>query len=348
MRTDRLNIDGLDLDLTGLCILPGLVNAHDHLEFALFPRLGQGPYQNAAEWARDVYRPDENPVRSHLAIPKPLRLFWGGLRNLLAGVTTVSHHNPYDPAFDDNFPVRVVKQFGWAHSFAFSPDIAECFAATPAGAPFIVHLAEGVDVGSAAEIHRLDQAGALGPRTVLVHAVGFSQDGWALVRERGASIVWCPSSNLFTLGQTLPARELLGNGIPLALATDSPLTAQGDLIDEIVLAAAHAGVRLECMVPLVTTSSAQMLRLNGRERDFIVAEAFGSPPDLVVIDGGVRLISVALMERCAPAIARQWSRIQLAGRPPVLVPFDIPKLVAQAQAALGSDTLFLGGRRVVS
>src|SRR5439155_12475835 len=32
------------VDVRGCVILPGLINAHDHLEFNLFPRLGRGPY----------------------------------------------------------------------------------------------------------------------------------------------------------------------------------------------------------------------------------------------------------------------------------------------------------------
>ena len=39
------------LDLSGFLILPGLINAHDHLEFALF-RLGKGPYRNFVEMGR--------------------------------------------------------------------------------------------------------------------------------------------------------------------------------------------------------------------------------------------------------------------------------------------------------
>src|ERR1700676_3172223 len=81
------------LDLAGHLILPGLINAHDHLEFSLYPRLGRGPYPNAGAWARDIYKPTKSPIAEHLRVPKDTRLLWGGLKNLLSGVTTVCHHN---------------------------------------------------------------------------------------------------------------------------------------------------------------------------------------------------------------------------------------------------------------
>ncbi|HXP85555.1 MAG TPA: hypothetical protein VN841_12585 [Bryobacteraceae bacterium] len=192
-----------ELELSGLEILPGLTNAHDHLQFALFPRLGSGPYPNATAWARDIYHPEHEPVRSQLRVPKRLRLLWGGLRNLLCGVTTVGHHDPYDSVFDDDFPVEVVKHCGWAHSLEFSPDVRERSDATPPGAPFVIHLGEGTDDGAAQELFRLHELGTLDRRTVLVHAVGLSRAGWELVAQTGASVIWCPRSNLFTLGRTL-------------------------------------------------------------------------------------------------------------------------------------------------
>src|ERR1700722_9002001 len=41
------------VDLSGYLVMPGLVNAHDHLQFALFPRLGDPPYRNSVEWGEE-------------------------------------------------------------------------------------------------------------------------------------------------------------------------------------------------------------------------------------------------------------------------------------------------------
>lgn len=205
------------LDMRGCLILPGLINAHDHLEFNLFPRLGHGPYPNAGAWARDIYHPTQSPVREHLRVPLPTRLCWGAVKNLLSGVTTVCHHNPYNPhVFSRNFAVRVPKRFGWAHSLEFSPDLTERFRRTPGDWPFVLHLGEAVDRGGRAEILKLKELGALDHRTVLVHAVALGRQGLQLAREKGASLVWCPSSNIFILGRTLerPASRERGPDSP--------------------------------------------------------------------------------------------------------------------------------------
>src|SRR5260370_32531861 len=77
-----------EVDLGGRPVLPGMVNAHDHLDFSTFPPLGSPPYTSVYDWAADVDAGHgDRRVAAALAVPLPDRLLLGGLRNLLAGVT---------------------------------------------------------------------------------------------------------------------------------------------------------------------------------------------------------------------------------------------------------------------
>ena len=112
------------------------------------------------------------------------------------------------------------------------PDLCAKFQATPRNVPFILHAAEGLDENSADEIFALDRMQALDDRTVLVHGLGLTSDGISLLNRRGAALVWCPTSNQFLFGQTR-RWESLATINNLVLGSDSPLTAAGDLLDEI-------------------------------------------------------------------------------------------------------------------
>jgi cytosine/adenosine deaminase-related metal-dependent hydrolase len=331
---------GAEMNLDGYARMPGLINAHDHLEFNLFPKLGRGGYRNAAEWARDIHHPERPPVREQLRVPKAVRLWWGGLKNLLSGVTTVCHHNPYEPeVFGPEFPVRVVRRMTWAHSMTFQPRLAP----RRAGWPFVIHCGEGVDAEARREVEALDAAGALDSRTAIVHGVGLTRAGIELMRRRGASVIWCPTSNLGMLGRTL-SRTVLGSGLPIALATDSALSAPVDLIDELTVA--RRFVSAARAHEMVTSAPARILRLPERNDDWIAIHIETGAVALVAIGGRVRLISPELARQLPRAEQRRFQRLHVEGRAPVLVDADVARLRRAAAKYLGSD-LRLAGKRIL-
>lgn len=352
-----------EISLEGCLILPGLINSHDHLEFNLFPRLGRGPYPNFEKWADDIFHPESSPIREHLSIPKPVRLWWGGVKNLLSGVTTVCHHNAYEEAiFGADFPVRVVKRYGWAHSLRFGKDIREAFLATPPGAPFIIHLAEGSDKRSGDEIFDLDCLHALDFRTVIIHGVGLTEHGRELLRQRGAGLVWCPTSNRFTLGTTLdPSTQVRSDRV--SLGSDSALTAEGDLLDEI-RAAYSEGMDPRQIYAMVTRTASNILRLRNGEgtlqpgsiadlvvvkwRDLTPAETLLTMRlesiEMVMVSGKPHMVSAKTALSCPPDLLDGFEDIEVEGTS-CFVRAPIGELLKDPRAQLGTN-FRLAGKKV--
>ncbi len=265
---------GLAIDLRDHLIFPGLINAHDHLQLNAIPALAhEQPFANSYDWI-DAFethrrRPD---VAAAAAVAKETRFRHGGLKNLVAGTTTVAHHDPWDDSFDrPDFPVGVVRRYGWSHSLRlgaqhangapqYGPDVRASHAATAPDVPWIIHLAEGTDAVACAELASLDAMGCLAANTVIVHGTGLTTADVESVIGRGAAVVWCPSSNVGMLGRTLDPRRLATAG-RLALGTDSRLSGSRDILDELRTAAAQSDLSHLEILRLVTSGAARVLRL---------------------------------------------------------------------------------------
>jgi cytosine/adenosine deaminase-related metal-dependent hydrolase len=313
------------IDLDGACVFPGLINAHDHLELNHFgPLRPRAAYTNASDWIDDlapIVR-DDPRVRQNVAHPLKWRLFVGGLKNILSGVTTVAHHNPRYREIRDGFPVHVLKKYRWAHSFYLQGKpvgakgerggVTEHAAAAPVAEPFMVHLGEGVDDRARAELAALESGGGLRANTVLVHGVAITAEEWRRAIGAGASLVWCPASNEYLFGSTVKARRFI-DAHPdalahMAIATDSRLTGARDLLDEMRVARAAGGVSADELLAMATTSAARVLKLPRAGRI-----AVGGAADLLVLPR----LAATPAETLLAATRRDVSLVVLGGRPMV-------------------------------
>ncbi len=353
------------VDLSGFLLLPGLINAHDHLEFALYPRLADPPYRNYIEWGEDIHNKFPTLIARHRAVPKDARLWWGGIRNLLCGVTTVCHHNPLWPELQrSDFPIRVLQKYGWGHSFALGDNLSAAHRATPQGAPFIIHACEGVDDRSKDELRQLDKLGLIDANTVLVHGLALDNDGVATLIARRASLIICPSSNYFLFAR-LPEVTRLSGIAQVALGNDSPLTAIGDLLDELGFAVQSCGIAPRTAYDMVTTTPASLLHLEHfagtitesgmadiiaiRDTGINAADRIGQLSiediEFVMIRGRVHLASQFVLDRLPLATQQGLEPLVVDGitrwlRAP------IEHLMRAAEAVLGNGETRLGRRTV--
>jgi len=348
LRIKHGRIDGLDVapdkgdeivDLDGSFIFPGLINAHDHLELNSQPRLKwRERYDNASEWFADFQpRFDTDPA---LAVTQADtledRVWVGGLKNLLSGVTTVCHHNPLHRPLRRRFPVRVVERFGFSHSLHIDGEaVAESHRRTPGDWPWMIHAAEGLDAAARGELDTLQRLGCVAANTVLIHGVAFCRAAADRVIQAGAGLVWCPSSNQFLFNATADVRAF-DDADRLALGSDSRLSGEGDLLDELQAAHATRQLSAEGLARTVTTGAARLLRLRAGQ----LAE--GAPADLIVL----RPIESCPFDSLVSATRTDVRLTMIDGRPCVGEPELAPAFAATSVTTM--PAVVDGAPRLVS
>ncbi len=361
----RLSASVSEMNLEGFLLLPGLINAHDHLQYALHPRLGHPPYNNYVEWGDDIHETLPSVISHYNSVPKDVRLWWGAIRNLLCGVTTVCHHDPLWPTLQaEGYPIKVLPNYGWAHSVRLASDIRQAWADTQNGCAFFIHACEGTDELARRELAELDELDMLNAKTVIVHGLALDELGVALLQERQASLILCLTSNQFLYGR-LPDIKHLSAVEKIALGNDSPISAAGDLLDEVRFAIERASIPMETAYRMITDLPAAILRLANGEghiresgcADFIAIRDNGDPPhkrlltlswrdvEFVMIAGKVQLASENVWHLLPPAAREGMESLWIDGdirwlRAPVR------QLLQQAEAVLGTGMVRLGERVV--
>jgi cytosine/adenosine deaminase-related metal-dependent hydrolase len=290
------------VDLAGRVVLPGLVNAHDHLDFSTFPPLGRPPYPSLYAWTSDMDGGrDDEAVAAALAVPLPDRLFLGGLRNLLSGATAVAHHGPYHRALArPDFPARVLAKYQFAHSPGLTPALRRTYRTTDRRIPWMIHVGEGTDERCRGEVSALAEANVLRQNTVLIHAITLAEGDASRIAAAKACVVWCPQANRHLYGATADVAALRAAGVRIGLGSDSPVSGVRDALSNLAAARAERVLTDDELVALATSGSAEVARLAGGRLEA------GQPADLVAVDS---------MEAWLDGDRRALALVMVGGRP---------------------------------
>jgi cytosine/adenosine deaminase-related metal-dependent hydrolase len=242
---------GPSTDLRGYLVFPALINAHDHLGGTWWPRVGPSrPYPSVYPWLDELH---VSPVREERQLNSAADVYELGMyRCLFSGVSTVADHLwRIDGAeFYERFPIEVLYKYGrtWTvrEPTAWGDDIqTEYTRAVRTGQPYVIHLAEGLDSGTAQEMDYLLAAGALGRNTLIVHGIGLRPPDIQAMAAVGASLCWCPGSNLYLYEQTADLPVLTHAGLNITLGTDSSLSGELNLLQELKTARRHLEERAD-------------------------------------------------------------------------------------------------------
>jgi cytosine/adenosine deaminase-related metal-dependent hydrolase len=298
------------LDLHGALAFPGLINSHDHLDFNLFPLLGNRIYKNYTEWGPDIHANNKAAIDATLRVPRELRTKWGIYKNLLNGFTTVVNHG--EQLQTTGAPIHVFQDCHCLHSVGFEHHWKwKLNRPGKTSLPFVLHVGEGTDPAASLEIDRLIRWNFFNRPLIGIHGVAMDERQAAAFR----ALIWCPAANYFLLDRTAPV-DRLKTKVPILFGTDSTLTAGWNHWAQIRMGRNLNLATDRELLNMLTTAPAAAWGLKdrgnlaaGRTADLVIArpksgltgmDAFFEldPEDLLLVlhEGNIRLFDPSLRE----------------------------------------------------
>ena len=292
-------------------ILPGFVDAHNHLRSNVVPRWKPNHlYSNRYEWRQDpeFLRLVNGPISSLGATHFCDMNKWGELRALVGGTTSIMTTLP-QPCIhgmvrnlDYNSGFYGTTQLDLEHTYnvldlppANAPAArAEfVFVATnffinnPFYEALLIHLAEGTDALSLEEFSFMQSQSLLNPKGVVIHGIPLRPADFQAMSQHGTSLVWSPRSNLELYGATADINAALDEKVEIALAPDWAVTGSSNMLNELKVASLWNRERLggrlsdRQLVDMATSVPAHIAGID----DEVGAIRVGLRADLVVING---------------------------------------------------------------
>jgi 5-methylthioadenosine/S-adenosylhomocysteine deaminase len=327
-----VKIDGRKIDAVGKTaplnfafkdsfVYPALINVHDHMRGNYLPKVGPPAgtyYVRCHDWEKDL-RASKLVAAERARVSEEDCYYLSAYKNLFSGVTTVNDHFPHkiNEQYIPLLPIRVIRHYTLHHeptsySLPWGEGIEiEHQRARKLNQPFIIHMEEGFDAEYQRGLDLVEELECLDDHNVHIHCVGYSDADIAKTRKAGATVVWCPDSNMFMYNLTCKIRKIVEAGINVALGTDSTATGSLNLLEELRFARSvyrrmyGEEIDAKLLFDMVTVNPAKAFRMSreigsledGKLADVLVAKQKDDDPwesllkteiediDLLVLEG---------------------------------------------------------------
>jgi cytosine/adenosine deaminase-related metal-dependent hydrolase len=268
---------------TGSTLFPGLIDLHNHLPYNVLP-LWQIPkkFSNRGQWARHAqYRSFVSAPMQVLAATDTLLAAicrYVEAKCLIGGTTTSQGITLANEAGIRRYFQGVVRNVEATNEDALPqvstrvPDVAARDAAAfftrlkRETTCYLLHLSEGLDATARRAFAALQFAPgqwAITPSLCGIHAAALTAQDYAVLAEKGGSMVWSPFSNLLLYGDTAKIKDAKAAGVPIALGPDWAPTGSRNLLHELKVAqlysAQHNVFSARELVAMVTRDAAGLL-----------------------------------------------------------------------------------------
>lgn len=345
-------------------ILPGMIDAHNHVLFDIFDEGDWSPtqsYTNHNQWPNDPrYKALVNakqylngeagsPVDYGCEMDK-----YGELKGLISGTTSIQGSaNPANRACFGSL-ARTIDQtpngLGSDHvqtatifpSTSAADGVCKNFSSGTTEA-YVIHVAEGVDATALKEFGKLGTVTSTddclyAPQTTIIHGTALGDAEFDVMSTSGMSLVWSPRSNVFLYGagtdytKTTNIPLALSHGINVSVGPDWSIGGSQNLLDELPFAKLVDStvfgniLTSQALVQMVTSHPAKALGLG----TVLGSLAPGFKADLFVIGGD----TTAPFDAVLASTARDVRLVMVGG----VVLYGDPALQPLAPASPGCET----------
>jgi hypothetical protein len=242
----------------GAVISPGLINAHDHTEYATVGPIPHGTtrwehrngWRTGAEGEPMLAGLPTKNTDPNINAAQELRFVLGGgtsvvgtggvhglLRNLAAYPDATMVEGLTGPvAYFDTFPLGDENGTELTSGCAYPSPTGPTLAFEGGGA-YTPHVSEGINLAAENELTCI--AGTfmlLTPSTAIIHGVGLNAKDINAVAQAGSKLIWSPRSNVSLYGNTASITVYKTLGVPIALGTDWLASGSMNMLRELACA----------------------------------------------------------------------------------------------------------------